>query len=133
MEEKGQRFEMALDATRHNLQGDMKRLQQVFWNLLKNASKFTGKGGEIRLRSHNEPGRILIVITDNGVGMDAEALERIFDPFEQANKSIARTFGGLGLGLAIAKATVEAHGGQITAASVGKDQGAIFTVSLPLG
>jgi two-component system, chemotaxis family, CheB/CheR fusion protein len=133
MEAKGQRFEMALDAARHTLRGDMNRLQQVFWNLLKNGSKFTPRAGVIRLRSYEESGRILVVIADGGIGMEQAALQKIFHPFEQADESIARIFGGLGLGLAIARATVEAHGGQISAASAGRDQGATFTVSLPLG
>jgi two-component system CheB/CheR fusion protein len=132
MEAKGQLFEMALDAGQQHLLGDMKRLQQVFWNLLKNASKFSPQGAEIHLRSYNEPGRILITVADSGIGMEAGALQRIFHPFEQADESIARSFGGLGLGLAIARATVEAHGGQISATSAGLDQGSTFTISLPL-
>ena len=132
MEAKGQRFEMALEAGRRGVRGDMNRLEQVFWNLLKNASKFTPKGGEIFLRSHNEAERIVIVVTDGGIGMKPEVLQKIFHPFEQADESIARSFGGLGLGLAIARATVEAHGGEIGAASAGSGHGSSFTVSLPL-
>ena len=132
IEAKGQQLDLALEAERRHLKGDVNRLQQVFWNLLKNASKFSPRKGAIRLRSYNEPGRILIVVTDGGIGMEAEVLQRIFHPFEQANPSIARSYGGLGLGLAIARATVEAHGGEITASSPGRDKGAAFTVSLPL-
>jgi signal transduction histidine kinase len=78
------------------------------------------------------PGRILVVVTDAGIGLEPESFQKIFQPFEQADDSIARSYGGLGLGLAIARATAEAHGGEISAASAGRDQGATFTVSLPL-
>lgn len=132
IEARGQCLEMALDAARHHLRGDMTRLQQVCWNLLKNSSKFTPNGGRIRLASHNEPGRIVIVVTDNGIGIEPDSLRKIFLPFEQADDSIARSHGGLGLGLAIAKANVDAHGGQITATSAGRDHGATFTFTLPL-
>jgi len=132
LEGKKQRFEMALDAAQHQILGDMVRLQQVFWNLLKNASKFTAEEGEIRLNSSNDGGRILVEITDNGMGMEAEVVRRIFDPFEQADESIARSFGGLGLGLAIVEAIVKAHDGEISAASAGRGRGTVFMVSLPL-
>ncbi len=132
LEAKGQGLTVALAADEHTLSGDFARLQQVFWNLLKNAAKFTPAGGAIGLRSHNEAGNILVGVTDNGIGMEAEALQRIFAPFEQANVSIAQEFGGLGLGLAIARATVQAHGGSLYASSPGLGRGATFIVSLPL-
>jgi signal transduction histidine kinase len=109
------------------------RLQQVFWNLLKNASKFTPDGGAIRVTSRNEPGRVLVEIADNGVGFELHDAERIFDAFAQANRAVTREFGGLGLGLAISKATVDAHGGMLRATSPGPGKGATFTVELPLG
>jgi two-component system CheB/CheR fusion protein len=135
---KGQRLIIALDASVHELSGDLKLLQQVLWNLLKNASKFTPEGGEIAIRSRNEsvasdnPDRIVIEVSDSGIGFDAEDAERIFAPFIQANQLITHRFGGLGLGLAISKATVDAHGGTIRGISLGSGKGATFTVSLPL-
>ncbi len=129
---KRQRLEITLDAPEHRLLGDCARLQQVCWNLLKNASKFTPDGGEIHLRTFNEPGGIVVEVTDTGIGMCANALEKVFQPFEQADNSIAQRFGGLGLGLAISKAAVDAHGGTIRAASAGPGTGATFTVGLPL-
>ncbi len=122
-----------LDAATHRTQGDFARLQQVFWNLLKNASKFTPNHGKITLRSRNEPGRIVVEVTDTGIGLEPGVAERIFKPFEQADATIAGEFGGLGLGLAIARATVEAHGGELSVRSPGRNQGATFTVSLPTG
>ncbi len=133
IEAKGQTLTVALDAAEHRLRGDSSRLQQALWNLLKNASKFTPSGGRISLRSHNvSPGWLVFEVTDSGIGMDAVVLEKIFNPFEQADPSITREFGGLGLGLAIAKATVEAHGGELRASSDGLDKGSVFTLSLPL-
>ena len=129
---KDQRLTVALDAAGHGVRGDFARLEQALWNLLKNASKFTPAGGRIAVRSHNEAGVVIIEVVDNGIGLDAPAIEHIFDPFEQADASIAREFGGLGLGLAIAKAAAEAHGGQLRASSRGRDQGATFTLSVPL-
>ena len=134
----GQRLIIALDAKAHELSGDLKLLQQVFWNLLKNASKFTPEGGEITIRSGNvsvasdNPDRIVVEVSDSGIGFDAEAAERIFEPFIQANESITQRFGGLGLGLAISKAIVDAHGGTIRGISLGPGKGATFIVSLPL-
>ena len=128
-----QRLEIALDAPEHRLDGDATRLQQVFWNLLKNASKFTPEDGLVRLESRpGEPGWVIVEVIDTGIGIPADALARIFDPFEQADRSITRQFGGLGLGLAIARAAVAAHGGNLTAHSPGQGQGATFTVQLPL-
>ena len=94
------------------VQGDAGRLQQVFWNLLKNAIKFTSAGGEIVVRSRlDSDGFITTEVQDNGVGMDPAILPRIFDAFEQGSPDITRAFGGLGLGLAICHAVVEKHGG----------------------
>ncbi len=130
---KEQTLVINLDAAAHRLSGDFARLQQVFWNLLKNASKFTPNGGKVILRSHNEPERVVVEVTDTGIGLEPGADERIFKPFEQADATIAGEFGGLGLGLSIAKATVEAHGGELRVSSPGRNQGATFTVSLPTG
>ena len=112
--------------------GDLPRLQQIFWNLLKNASKFTPQHGKIRLRSWNELGRILVEVFDTGRGIDPEALPSIFEAFRQANDTITREFGGLGLGLTISKAAIEAHHGTIRGESRGRDTGSTFIVELPL-
>ncbi len=131
---KGQTLAIHLDAPEPAMHGDFARLQQVFWNLLKNGSKFTAEGGEIRVRSRQgDPGWIVVDVSDNGLGIEADALARIFNPFEQANVAITREFGGLGLGLAISKAIVEAHGGSLAAASPGRARGSTFTVRLPTG
>ncbi len=132
LEQKRQPLTLALDAEAHHVSGDFARLQQAMWNLLKNASKFTPEGGTISLRSYNESDGVVVAVADTGIGMDAEVLARIFHPFEQADPSITRQFGGLGLGLAIAKATVDAHEGHIQVSSPGRGQGATFTIWLPL-
>ena len=129
---KNQTLTAALDAVAHDMEGDFTRLQQVVWNLLKNASKFTRRGGEIRLSSRSEGKKFLLTVSDNGVGIDPSVLPTIFDAFSQGGEWVAREYGGLGLGLAISKATVEAHGGTIKAESSGVGQGSTFTVELPL-
>jgi PAS domain S-box-containing protein len=127
------RVEVDLDATNHWVRGDSARLQQVFWNLVKNAIKFTPEGGTIAIRTRDlEGGRLSVDVTDTGIGIQAEALEKIFDAFEQASRDITRLFGGLGLGLSISKALVEAHGGEIVARSEGDGHGATFSVMLPV-
>ncbi len=133
LQEKKQTITVALDAGEHALSGDFGRLQQVFWNLLKNASKFTPEGGAVRVVSRNEPGRIIVEVSDTGIGFEPGEEGRIFEAFEQASVAVTRQFGGLGLGLAISKATVDAHGGSLSARSPGRNQGAVFTVDLPLG
>ncbi len=119
------------------LWADAPRLSQVFWNLLNNAVKFTPEGGTITVSSTAEPGPdgdcLTVRITDNGIGIDPEILPRIFDGFEQGERTITRRFGGLGLGLAVSKAIVEMHGGELTAESLGPGCGATFTVRLPSG
>jgi two-component system CheB/CheR fusion protein len=109
------------------------RLQQVFWNLLKNATKFTPHGGCVGIRCRPDgQGNVIAEVNDSGIGIEPESLSRIFHAFEQAERSITRQFGGLGLGLAISKALVELHGGTIEAHSEGRGQGATFRVRLPL-
>jgi len=105
------------------------RLQQVFWNLVKNASKFTDEEGRICVASRDEPGAVVVEVRDRGAGIRPESLDWIFDAFAQESGS--RKMGGLGLGLAIARAIAKAHGGDITAASAGLSQGSTFTVTLP--
>jgi signal transduction histidine kinase/ActR/RegA family two-component response regulator len=113
------------------VEADPARLQQVFWNLIKNGVKFTPENGQIIVETLNpNPNEIQIRVKDSGIGIEADKLDRIFNAFEQGQLSITRRFGGLGLGLAISKAMVEAHGGKIRAESAGKDQGATFTISL---
>ncbi|HTQ78493.1 MAG TPA: ATP-binding protein, partial [Thermoanaerobaculia bacterium] len=111
------------------------RLTQVFWNLLSNALKFTPEPGEIALRSREEgsaAARFLVVeVVDSGIGIEREVLSQIFDAFTQGSSGVSRRYGGLGLGLAISRAIVEQHGGQLLAASRGRGQGAVFTVRLP--
>ena len=132
IEAKEQRLTVTLEQAECPFNGDFARLQQVFWNLLKNASKFTPKGGLIEIRSRCQVGdQFVVEVSDTGIGLEADAIERIFQPFEQASASITREFGGLGLGLAIAKATVDAHGGTLRVSSPGTGQGATFTVGLP--
>jgi len=129
---KRQRLDIDLAAERHVVAGDASRLQQVVWNLLKNASKFTPSQGEIRVATSNVADRFVLVVADTGIGISAEALPLIFDAFAQEGQWVTSEFGGLGLGLAIAKATVEAHHGTLVVDSGGRNQGATFTVTLPL-
>ena len=132
IEARRQKLVVELDARQHFVRGDAARLQQVFWNLLKNAAKFTPEGGRITLQSHHRKGTVCVDLQDNGIGIEQQLLPRIFFPFEQGGgRSFSAQYGGLGLGLAISKATVDAHGGHLTAQSAGKNSGAIFTVELP--
>ncbi|HEX3232437.1 MAG TPA: ATP-binding protein, partial [Pyrinomonadaceae bacterium] len=129
--QKSLEVELTLNARDHFVQGDPARLQQVFWNLIKNSVKFTDEGGRISLFTSNpQPGQIGIDVSDTGIGIEADKLPRIFNAFEQGQSSITRKFGGLGLGLAISRAMVLAHGGTIAASSPGPNQGAKFTVRL---
>jgi signal transduction histidine kinase/ActR/RegA family two-component response regulator len=123
---------LELSAKHHWVKGDATRLQQVFWNLIKNAVKFTAPQGRIVLESYNEGEEAFCVkVSDTGIGIEAEILPRIFMAFEQGRSSITRQFGGLGLGLAISKALVEQHHGKLSASSSGRDKGATFVVSIP--
>ena len=114
------------------VEADVPRLQQVFWNLLKNAVKFTPHAGCVGIRCWSGDQRVVVEVCDSGMGIESEALVRVFNAFEQAERSVTRQFGGLGLGLAISKALVEMHGGTISAASEGRGKGATFRVELPL-
>jgi two-component system CheB/CheR fusion protein len=113
---------------------DWNRMAQVIGNLLQNAAKFTGRGGAtlVTVHAEREEKRAVIQIVDTGVGMEPEMVSRLFQPFSQANSSLDRAKGGLGLGLALVKGLVELHGGLVTAHSAGSGQGAEFTVQLPL-
>ncbi|MDB6076072.1 MAG: hypothetical protein JWO89_3712, partial [Verrucomicrobiaceae bacterium] len=129
---RNQELKLNLQAANHGLSGDAMRLQQVFWNLLKNAAKFTPEQGTIEIRTFNRQRWLVAEVKDSGVGISQAALPNIFETFCQGDPSTSKRFGGLGLGLAIAKATVEAHGGNISASSQGGNQGSTFTVELPL-
>ncbi|HEX5045672.1 MAG TPA: ATP-binding protein, partial [Gammaproteobacteria bacterium] len=113
--------------------GDPARLQQVIWNLLWNALKFTPEGGEVLVELKETGFDVELVVADTGVGIRADFLPHIFERFKQGNPSITRRFGGLGLGLAIAKHLVDLHGGTISADSEGEGKGARFVMSLPTG
>ena len=110
---------------------DPARLQQVFVNLLKNAAKFTPIGGTVAITTADAPESIQIEVRDTGIGIEPANLGKIFNAYEQGGTAVARRFGGLGLGLAICKALVEAHGGTIAADSQGAGRGACFVVTLP--
>ena len=112
---------------------DPARLQQVFVNLLKNATKFTPPGGAVAITTASTPESIRVEVSDTGIGIEAANLGRIFNAYEQGGTAVTRRFGGLGLGLAICKALVEAHGGTITAHSPGPGRGATLIVKLPAG
>ena len=123
------RFE--LKAKSVYVEGDPARLQQVFWNLIKNSVKFTPERGRITMATSDlSSNEIEIRIIDNGIGIDADKIDKIFNAFEQGQTSITRRFGGLGLGLAISKAMVDAHRGKIRVESPGKDKGSTFIVDL---
>ena len=133
IQEKGVTAHLRCEAARFHVWGDAARIQQVLWNLVKNAVKFTPKGGTIDVRTANgEEGRLRIEVQDTGIGISPAALPKIFNAFEQADRSITRRFGGLGLGLAICRALVQLHGGQITASSPGPNRGSTFRIDLPV-
>ena len=112
--------------------GDSTRLQQIIWNLMSNAIKFTPKGGQVDVRVTRDNSNAKIIISDNGQGISPEFLPYIFERFRQADASITRSHGGLGLGLAIVRHLVELHGGRIWAESEGEGQGSKFMITLPL-
>jgi signal transduction histidine kinase len=129
MENRHLKLVINLAASRHELVADAPRLQQVFWNLFRNACKFTPENGVVSVRSYNpDPSTITIEISDSGVGIEPQFIQRIFDPFEQGDPRRE----GVGLGLAISKAIVEMHAGTIRARSEGPGKGATFVIDLPL-
>jgi len=111
--------------------GDPTRVQQIIWNLLTNAIKFTPPRGRVEATVSSGKGEVKLTVADNGRGIDPEFLPHVFEPFRQAEKSTSRTHGGLGIGLSIVRHLVELHGGTVTAASRGPGQGSVFTVTLP--
>ncbi|CAN5494578.1 hypothetical protein BH09VER1_BH09VER1_42680 [soil metagenome] len=125
--EKALHLECNLAPALSSIRADAARLQQVLWNVLKNAAKFTPEGGRIRVITSAEAGRVEIRVEDSGMGMEREALPKIFEAFEQGRSKA----GGLGLGLAISKALIELHGGTIRAESAGVGRGSAFIITLP--
>ena len=127
---------LQLDAVNHHVNADAVRLQQIFWNMLGNAVKYTPEGGRIEIHTSVEsvngsPSILQVRFRDDGIGMEADMMHRLFDPFEQGEQTLTRRFGGLGIGLSISRTLVEMQGGTISAASDGKGRGSTFTVSLP--
>jgi hypothetical protein len=132
IDEKGLLLETSLDANVGILTADMLRIQQVLWNLLNNAIKFTPERGTVQISAKRlRPDSCEVRVQDSGIGIGPEALSRIFEPFEQSDRDVTRRYGGLGLGLAISRAVVESHGGTIRAESKGPGMGATFIIKLP--
>lgn len=132
LDEKRLAVELDLASQPLVVSGDARRLEQIIWNLLSNAIKFSSPGGHIRIRSWVSEKLCHLEVGDDGMGIAADVLPTIFAPFRQADSSITRRHGGLGIGLAIAQSLVELHGGRIAAESAGEGTGARFTVSLPV-
>ncbi len=131
-EARGIRLQVVLDSRASTVSGDPDRLQQIVWNLTSNAIKFTPKGGRVQVRLERVNSHVAISVSDTGEGLAPEFLPHVFDRFSQADGSIKRKQGGLGLGLAIVRHLVELHGGEVSVASEGLGQGTTFTVTLPL-
>ena len=129
---KGIRLQLVLDPMAGPVRGDPNRLQQVLWNLLTNAVKFTQKDGRVTITLARVNSHLEIEVTDNGEGIDPAFLPHMFDRFRQADASTTRRHGGLGLGLSIAKQLIELHGGSISVKSAGRGLGSTFRVTLPL-
>jgi PAS domain S-box-containing protein len=125
-------FTVELVAPRHHIWADPVRIQQVFWNLMNNAVKFTPANGRICVRSYNKDNQFVFEITDSGIGIDPARHTSIFEPFHQGERSITRRFGGLGLGLTISKTLLDLHGGTIAVESAGKNKGTTFRVFVDL-
>jgi CheY-like chemotaxis protein/anti-sigma regulatory factor (Ser/Thr protein kinase) len=131
VQEKTIQIALELHADNPWVDADQARMQQVLWNIVRNAVKFTPQGGRVTLRTATRDGLFTLSCSDTGIGIATEALPRIFHPFEQADAQVAHSYGGLGLGLAIAHGLMAQHGGTITASSDGRGTGATFSISLP--
>ena len=129
---KGVRLETILDPLAGPVSGDPARLQQVMWNLLSNAIKFTPKRGRVQVLLERVNSHLEVTVSDTGIGIPPDFLPYVFDRFSQKDTSTARRYGGLGLGLAIAKQLIELHGGRLYAKSAGEGRGASFIINLPL-
>lgn len=133
LDENGLRLEMNINEEPLRIVADRMRVSQAVSNLLHNACKFTERGGMIAITVESESHSCaMLKVRDNGMGIEPEALGWVFEPFSQADRSLDRSRGGLGLGLSLVKGIVELHGGDVTAASEGPGWGAEFTVRLPL-
>jgi len=131
---KGLEVSLHLEAVNPTVGGDQARLQQVFWNLLHNAAKFTPEGGAVAVRSRGlAGGGVAVEVSDTGDGIAPELMAKLFNAFEQGGAEVGRRHGGLGLGLAICRGIIQAHGGRIGATSAGLGRGTTFTVELPAG
>ena len=130
-EAKGVKLQLLLEPDTGPVSGDRERLQQIVWNLLSNGVKFTRQGGLVQVKLQRANGQVEVVVSDSGVGIDREFLPHVFERFRQADGSTTRTYGGLGLGLAIVRHLVELHGGSVAADSAGSNKGATFTVRFP--
>jgi len=120
-----------LRAGAHHILADSAKFQQIIWNLVKNAIKFTGENGDIMISTTNpEPQTLVITVKDTGIGIEPEIMNRIFDPFEQGEQALQRRYGGLGLGLAISKSLTQAQGGTLTVQSEGRDRGSTFVLTM---
>jgi CheY-like chemotaxis protein len=126
------RVQLQLDTPARQVSGDPDRLQQVAWNLISNAIKFTPKGGRVEVRVGRVESHVEMTVSDTGRGIAPEFLPHVFDRFRQADASSTRVHGGLGLGLSIVRQLVELHGGTVRVESAGEGRGSTFTVSLPL-
>jgi PAS domain S-box-containing protein len=130
---KDQHFDTQLEAQDTVISGDIDRLQQALWNLIRNAIKFTPTRGHVSVRTRNTPSHVICIeVRDSGVGFQPHESKKLFEPFEQGSRQITRQFGGLGLGLAISTSIIRAHGGTIRAESRGPNLGATFTIELPV-
>ncbi len=132
LEAKQQNLELELPQQGVSLRADAVRLAQVFSNLLINAAKYTDPGGRVRLRATQEGGQMVFIVSDNGIGIAADMLPRVFDLFAQADTAVERAQGGLGVGLALVRGLVSLHGGSIEAHSEGIGHGSQFIVCLPV-
>jgi PAS domain S-box-containing protein len=132
IEEAGHELTISLPKESVHLDADLTRLAQVFGNLLNNSAKFTERGGQIWLTATRHGDRVSVAVRDTGVGIPAQLLPTVFDMFSQADRSLERSTGGLGIGLALVKGLVEAHGGTVEAESRGSGKGSTFTVRLPI-
>ncbi|MBC5783592.1 response regulator [Ramlibacter sp. USB13] len=130
LKDKEIRLDLQLEAANPWVDADQARMQQVLWNIIRNASKFTPRGGRIVVRTRDVDGRFTLDCTDTGIGISPEALPRIFRPFEQADAEVSKRYGGLGLGLAIAQGLMAQHGGQIVASSDGRGNGSTFSIGM---
>jgi CheY-like chemotaxis protein len=131
------KLDLDFSAAEHHVLGDPARLQQILWNLIKNAVKFTPPAGRLSIRTRNEDApdessrcRLIVDVCDTGIGIEPELLPKVFHAFEQGQHINTRQFGGLGLGLAISQSLAKMHGGRLNAISAGKGQGATFTLDL---